>query len=226
MTSLQICTSNSRACAKWHMRVYWKVTSCFFLQYTFPLDLLTLAWCRRSLDCILRVEQPPPNTSFTWHCMQQYLAAVHISQLSAHKQSSLVQEHLDNSHFKMTMRFWAGLTKVASDTDKDDGEWQHQTDLFYLLFEAKDILVTTRTLGSNEICVRPHYFWTPLDYYVIGHAISHSNCPCVLNYWYSSIDDEKFELLCQGCSTPGMQWPHYICQFWRQCHYLQKHSHF
>ena len=62
--------------------------------------------------------------------------------------------------------------------------------------------MTTRTLGSNEMYVRPHYFWTPLDYYVIGHAISHSNCPWVLNYWYSSIDDKKFELFYQGCSTP------------------------
>ena len=34
--------------------------------------------------------------------------------------------------------------------------------------------------------VRSHYSWTPLDYYV-----------------HSSIDDEKFELFCQGCTTPG-----------------------
>lgn len=59
---------------------------------------------------------------FSYHfihlTLQEYLAAVHILQPSAHEQSSLVQERLDNSHFKMTMRFWAGLTKLASDTNK------------------------------------------------------------------------------------------------------------
>ena len=35
-----------------------------------------------------------------------------------------------------------------------------------------------------------------------GHAISHSNCPWRLNFWGSSIDDEKFELFCQGCAAP------------------------
>ena len=139
--------------------------------------------------------------------LQEYLAAVHISQLSAHEQSSLVQEHLDSSHFKMTIRFLGGLRKLPIDTDKVLRKRLMENDstkltCFYLLFEAKDISVTTRTLGSNEIYVRPHYFWTPLDYFVIGHAISHSNCPWILNYWYSSIDDEKFELFCQGCSTP------------------------
>ena len=60
-------------------------------------------------------------------------------------------------------------------------------------------------LDSDEVVVSSHYSWTPLDYYVTGHVISHSNCPWRL-YWYcfhSSIDDEMFELLCQGCATPG-----------------------
>ena len=54
--------------------------------------------------------------------------------------------------------------------------------------------------------VRPHYSWTPLDYYVTGHAISHSNCPWKLYFRYSSTDDEKFELFCQGCAAlPGTE---------------------
>ena len=35
-----------------------------------------------------------------------------------------------------------------------------------------------------------------------GHAISHSNCPWGLDFIYSSIDDDKFELFCQGCAAP------------------------
>ena len=50
--------------------------------------------------------------------------------------------------------------------------------------------------------VSSHYSWTPLDYYVTGHAISHSNCPWILNF-DNYFDDEKLELFCQGCAAPG-----------------------
>ena len=133
--------------------------------------------------------------------LQEYLAAVHISQLSAHEQTRLFQEHVNSGHIKLTMRFLAGLTKLENippDMMRDT-----KLNYFYFLFEAKDISMTTRTLGSGEINVKSRYSWTPLDYYVTGHAISHSNCPWRLNFVSSSIDDEKFELFCQGCAAPG-----------------------
>ena len=36
-----------------------------------------------------------------------------------------------------------------------------------------------------------------------GHAISHSNCSWRLNFDLFAIDNEKFELFCQGCAAPG-----------------------
>ena len=134
--------------------------------------------------------------------LQEYLAAVHISQLPAHEQTRLFQEHVNSGHFKMTMRFLAGRTKLANmppDITIDTAKLNY----FHFLFEAKDISMTTRTLGSDEMVVRPHYSWTPLDYYVTGHAISYSNCPWRLNFELSSMDDENFELFCQGCAVPG-----------------------
>ena len=133
--------------------------------------------------------------------LQEYLTAVHISQLPAHEQTRLFQEHLNSGHFKMTMRFLAGRTKLANIPPVITMD----TKLNYLhyLFEAKDISMTTRTLGSDEMDVESHYSWTPLDYYVTGHAISHSNCSWRLNFRSTSIDDEKFEQFCQGCATPG-----------------------
>ena len=133
--------------------------------------------------------------------LQEYLAAVHISQLPAHEQTRLFQEHVNNGHFKMTMRFLAGLTKLANISP--DITMDTKLNYFHFLFEAKDISMTTRTLGSDEMVVKSHYSWTPLDYYVTGRAISHSNCPWRLNFWSSSIDDEKFELFCQGCAASG-----------------------
>ena len=133
--------------------------------------------------------------------LQEYLAAVHISQLPSHEQTRLFQEHVNSGHFKMTMRFLAGRTKLANiplDITMDT-----ILNYFHFMFEAKDISVTTRTLGSDEMVVESRYSWTPLDYYVTGHAISHSNCFWRLAFESTSIDDEKFELLCQGCAAPG-----------------------
>ena len=131
--------------------------------------------------------------------LQEYLAAVYISQLPPHEQTRLFREHVNSGHFKMIMRFLAGLTKLANlppaimmDT---------KLNYFHFLFEAKDISVATKTLGSDEMYVTSNYSWTQLEYYMTGHAISHSNCSWRLNFRF--IDDDKFELFCQGCAVPG-----------------------
>ena len=133
--------------------------------------------------------------------LQEYLAAVHISQLPAHEQTRLFREHVNSSHFEMTMRFLAGHTKLAN--IPPDIMMDTKLKYFHLLFEAKDIFMITGTLGSDEMVVIPRYSWTPLDYYVTGHAISHSNCSWRLKFFLSSIDDGKFEMFCRGCATPG-----------------------
>ena len=133
--------------------------------------------------------------------LQEYFAAVHMSQLPAHEQTRLFQEHVNNGHFKMTMRFLAGRTKLAN--IPPDITMDTKLNSFHFLFEAKDISITTRTLGSDEMVVWSHYSWTPLDYYVTGHAISHSNCPWSLHFYQSSIDDEKFELFCATLGGTG-----------------------
>ena len=140
---------------------------------------------------------------FTHLTLQEFLSAVHISQLPAGEQTKLIEDHLVSGHFKMTLRFVAGLTKLANLTPEITRTLRedHRTS-FHWLFECKDTSVTTRTLSSDEMAVWSHYSWTPLDYYVTGHVISHSNCPWRLLFNGSSIDDERFELFCQGCATP------------------------
>ena len=149
----------------------------------------------------LYTEEGASSYHFIHLTLQEYLAAVHISQLPAHKQTRLFQEHFNSGQFKMTMRFLAGLTKLENippDMMRDT-----KLNYFHFLFEAKDISMTTRTLGSDEMNVKSRYSWTPLDYYVTGHTISNSNCPWRLNFVSSSIDDAKLELFCQGCAAPG-----------------------
>ena len=136
-----------------------------------------------------------------------FLSAIHISQLPTDEQTKQIQDHVDSGHFKMTLRFVAGLTKLANVppeiTRKLREDHDNNLTLLHWLFECKDTSVTIRTLGSDEMVVTSHYSWTPLDHYVTGHVISHSNCPWRLNFIFSSIDDENFELFCQGCATTG-----------------------
>ena len=139
--------------------------------------------------------------------LQEYLAAIYISQLPKDEQTRLFQKHLDSGHLKMTIRFWAGLTKLENIPCENLTKLFQSDDItlnfLHYFFEAKDTSVTTKTLGSDEMFVRSNYSWTPMDFYVTGHAISHSNSTWSLNFSYSSIDDEKFELFCQGCAAPG-----------------------
>ena len=145
--------------------------------------------------------------------LQEYLAAIHISQLPSREKIRLFQKHLESGHFKMTIRFLAGLTKLTNIPYRIPMVGDTELTYFHCLFEAKDISLTTRTLGSDELYIRSCYSWTPLDYYVTGHTISHSNCPWRLNFnnyfmddenvYFSYINDEKLELFCQGCAAPG-----------------------
>ena len=150
-----------------------------------------------------------PSYHFTHLTLQEFLSAVHISQLPTDQHTKLIQNCVDSGHFKMTMTFVAGLTKLANVLPeitrklREDRHGDNKLTLLHWLFECKDTSVTTRTLGSDEMFVSLHYSWTPLDYYVTGYVISHSNCPWTLMFWPSSIYDEKFELFCQGCATPG-----------------------
>ena len=143
---------------------------------------------------------------------QEYLATVHISQLPAHEPKRMFQEHINHGHFKMTMRYVAGHTKLVNmppdimmrlmnDAKLSNFDINIKLNYFHCLFEAKNVSMTTRTVGSDQMDVMSEYSWTPLDYYVTGHAISHSNCPWRLKF--TSIDDENLELFCQGFNAPG-----------------------
>ena len=139
--------------------------------------------------------------------LQEYLAALYISQLPNNKQTRLFQEHLGSGHFKMTIRFWAGLTKLKNVPCENLTKLFQSDDItlnfLHYFFEAQDTSVTTKTLGSDKMFVRSNYSWTPMDFYVTGHAISHSNSTWSLNFSYSSINNKKFKLFCQGCAAPG-----------------------
>ena len=170
----------------------------FSAPFDFPIEFAPLSLMQKVPQ--LYTEHGASYYHFIHLTLQEFLAAVHISQFLSPDQAELVREHLDSGHFKMTIRFLAGLTMLANIPPeistrliKSDNT---KLTYFHLLFEAKD-----NTLCSDVIYVTPHS-WTPLDYYVTGHAISHSNCPWRLNFVHSSFSSEKLKLFCLGCAAP------------------------
>ena len=122
--------------------------------------------------------QGKASTYHFTHLTLQFLSAVHISQLPVDEQTKLIQDHLDSGHFKMTLRFVAGLTKLENIPPEITWKLRKDDDNNPILLHwSKDTSVTTRIRGSDEIVVSSYYSWTPLDYYVTGHTISESNCP-------------------------------------------------
>ena len=59
-------------------------------------------------------EGSPSSFHFLHLTLQEYLAAVHISQLPSKEQAELTEQHLRHGHFRMVFRFLAGLTKLEN----------------------------------------------------------------------------------------------------------------
>ena len=88
-----------------------------------------------------------------------------------------------------------------------------------ILTKYEDYLSSTPAIQaamSDEIFVMPDHSWTPLDFYVTGHAISRSNCPWRLEFsdFFAADDDDDNhansllplfddELFCKGCANYG-----------------------
>ena len=58
-----------------------------------------------------------------------------------------------------------------------------------------------KVLCSDEMDIRVRRTWTPLDFYVTGYYVAHSQCKCSLGSDGGSINDQKVELFSKGCHT-------------------------
>ena len=136
--------------------------------------------------------------------LQEFLSAYHITQLPPDKQEQIIREHIDTGHLTMTVRFFFGLTKpntltsllishhISSQRDIES------SNVFHWLFETGE----GKPDGSGRsVRVGSSYSWSPLDYYVLGHAISQCNFSWVLLLNRTSMGDEGMEMLCKGMSA-------------------------
>ena len=98
----------------------------------------------------------------------------------------------------------------ASDGESGDGEYGDDStsdgepvihevsfDTLYWLFEAQDIDVIAKLLGSSDIQLEEIEV-TPFDCFVLGYCMSHSNCTWKIVLPECGIGDEEVELLVRG----------------------------
>ena len=144
---------------------------------------------------------------FSYHfihlTLQEFLSAYHITQLPQDKQDQVIREHIEIGHLNMVVRFYFGLTRpnhfslaMISEHLSD----YKQATAYHWLFETSDEV--PEELGSNkEVSVRSSYSWNPLDYYAVGHCISHYQFHWKLNFPGASMGDVGIKMLCKGMAS-------------------------
>ena len=143
---------------------------------------------------------------FSYHfihlTLQEFLSAYHITQLPQDKQDQVIQEHIEIGHLNMVVRFYFGLTQpnhftsamISEHLFDDDDE---QATAYHWLFETSDGVLVL----NKEVSVRSSYSWNPLDYYAVGHCISHYQFQWKLHFNFVSMGDEEFEMICKGMAS-------------------------
>ena len=150
------------------------------------------------------------DSQFSYHfihlTLQEFLSAYHITQLPQDKQDQVIREHIEIGHLNMVVRFYFGLTQPNHFTSGMisehlfDDDYYKQATAYHWLFEACDGV--SEELGSNEeVSVRSSYSWNPLDYYAVGHCISHYQFQWELDFSRASMGDEEFEMICKGMAS-------------------------
>ena len=143
--------------------------------------------------------------NFLYLTFQEFLAAVHISNMSPEEQLIHFQRHSYDVRFTMMLRFLAGISKLNALVGKRvslnqspkyqsegylkcDGEVS--VNLLNWMFEAQSDDAIASLIGTGFIHFRSSSLSVKLtDYYSLGYCIVHSKCSWVLDL--SSLDDEE-----------------------------------
>ena len=146
---------------------------------------------------------------FSYHfihlTLQEFLSAYHITQLPQVRQHQVIRKHIEIGHLNMVVRFYFGLTQPNHFTSAMISQhlsykYREQATAYHWLFEAGDGV--PEELGSNKkVSVRSSYSWNPLDYYAVGHCISHYQFKWELHFSNASMGDEGVEMICKGMAS-------------------------
>ena len=154
--------------------------------------------------------------SFFHLTLQEYLAALHLSEQSIESQIKYFQEYGSKvhnrflyGHFQITLQFLAGLVKFAGyptdrirsilSNSKSSSELQITLDGLHWIFEAQDSISVCEAIGGSVINSELHYRrLSAFDCFVLGYCVSHSNCPWNIDLGDCGIGDKGVEMLVRG----------------------------
>ena len=155
--------------------------------------------------------------NFVHLTIQEYLAAVYITQLSPEEQLKHIEE-CGRGLFKVVMRFFVGLSKFSEipldsvrallGKPKYDPNTRYHVKCDYSvnsdhvnwMFETQAPDTINAILGSGKtIEFDFHSFSMPFDYYCLGYCIAHSNCQWKLVF--QGTTEEQVKLLTAGGSA-------------------------
>ena len=142
--------------------------------------------------------------NFLHYTVQEYLAALHLSQLHTHKQMTVIEskygsmkvdsnrprmKYFESTQFKTTFQFLAGITKLVEFPVHFLSKLLHRdaATLYSWLYESQNLPVLRSVLGSGEREMNLLYSATTTDYFVAGYCLAHSNCSW--NFDLITIDD-------------------------------------
>ena len=134
--------------------------------------------------------------------LQEFLAAYHITQLPLHTQQQLIREHVKVGHLSVVMKFYFGLSKFNTFTTEMIRE--HISDcesaVYHWMYESGDTEAVSNLLASREsIQVFSSHEWSPLDYFVVGYSIAHSQSKWKLYFSNSyNMGNEGIEMFSKG----------------------------
>ena len=133
---------------------------------------------------------------------QEFLAAVHISNMSSEEELRHFQRHNNDGRFTMVLRFLAGISKLntlvgnrvsLNQSPKYQNEGYNgevSVNRLNWMFEAQSDDAIASLIRARLIQFRNSTLSVKLtDYYSLGYCIVHSKCSWVLDL--SSLDDEE-----------------------------------
>ena len=153
--------------------------------------------------------------NFLHYTVQEYLAALHLSQLHTHKQMTVLENNFvteehdwygrsyyESTQFKTTFQFLAGITKLVEFPVQFLSKLLRRdaATLYSWLYESQNLPVLRSVLGSGERKMKLPYSATTTDYFVAGYCLAHSNCSWSIHFGLISIDDVAMEFLSKGCN--------------------------
>ena len=185
--------------------------------------------------------------------LQEYMAALYLSERPIEKQTELFQKYSkslatrfvilgtyqesddkSNTHFRIVLRFLAGLRKFDGYSISSIRSLLHNIDVpslsidsgssssysnlpisldgLHWIFEAQDTGNVCEAIGKSVATVKISRTATSFDCFVLGYCVFHSNCPWEIDLFTCGIGDEGMEMFIRGAVEGEAKYSGYISQ--------------